>query len=214
MDHNKETFETWNKLASLYEEKFMHLELYNQTYDFICESISTKNAEILELGCGPGNITKYLLSKRPDFKILGTDIASNMIELAKKNNPSANFRVMDSRVIHEIKDSFDAVVCGFIIPYLSPIELKQLILSACKLLKKFGIIYLSFVDGDSKKSGFKTASTGDRSYFFYHQLDQINKYLMLAGFEIFKVFDVDYKTSDNETEKHTIIVSKKLSLEK
>ena len=86
MDKYKETFETWNKIALLYQEKFMDLDLYNDTYDFICNSILKVNSKILEIGCGPGNITKYLLCKRPDFDILGIDIADKMVELAKINN--------------------------------------------------------------------------------------------------------------------------------
>lgn len=31
----QETFETWNKIAGLYEEKFMDLDLYNQSYDAV-----------------------------------------------------------------------------------------------------------------------------------------------------------------------------------
>lgn len=84
MDRYTETFETWNKIATLYQDKFMQLDLYNNTYDFICKSINKYQAKILEIGCGPGNITKYLLSNRPDFDIFGIDIASNMIEIAKK----------------------------------------------------------------------------------------------------------------------------------
>jgi len=87
MDNYKETFETWNKLASLYQDKFMDLDLYNDSYDFICKSIAKEKATILEIGCGPGNITKYLLSKRPDFDFYGIDIAHHMSELARINNP-------------------------------------------------------------------------------------------------------------------------------
>ena len=42
------------------------------------------NSKIWEIGCGPGNITKYILSKLPDLNIFGIDIAPNRIELAKK----------------------------------------------------------------------------------------------------------------------------------
>lgn len=34
-NHYKETFEIWNKVASLYQEKFMNLDLYNDSYDKI-----------------------------------------------------------------------------------------------------------------------------------------------------------------------------------
>lgn len=87
VDIYNETFETWNKVAQLYQDKFMDLNLYNTTYDYVCNAIIKNKAKILEVGCGPGNITKYLLSKRPDFDILGIDILPNMIELAKKIIP-------------------------------------------------------------------------------------------------------------------------------
>ena len=83
VDTYKETFDTWNKVAKLYQEKFMDLDLYDDTYDTFCAELPIENATILEIGCGPGNITKYLLNKRPDFRIEGIDISPNMIELAK-----------------------------------------------------------------------------------------------------------------------------------
>jgi trans-aconitate methyltransferase len=119
MDRYKETFETWNNIASIYEDKFMKLDLYNDTYDYICNSITKQKAKLLEIGCGPGNITKYLLSQRPDFDIFGIDIAPNMIELAKKNNPTAKFAVMDSRQINRLETKYDGIIGGFCLPYLS-----------------------------------------------------------------------------------------------
>jgi hypothetical protein len=51
MDRYKETFETWNKVASLYQDKFLDLDLYNDTYDHICNSVTIHNAKLLEIGC-------------------------------------------------------------------------------------------------------------------------------------------------------------------
>ena len=116
MDRYKETFETWNKIAALYQDKFMDLDLYNDTYDYICSSLDKANPKILEIGCGPGNITKYLLSKRPDFDVFGIDIAPNMIELAKMNNPTASFAIMDCRQIDELETKYEGIVCGFCYP--------------------------------------------------------------------------------------------------
>ncbi len=130
MDPYQETFETWNKVASLYEENFMDLDLYNVSYDFIINSVNKVNAKVLEIGCGP----KYLLSKRPDFDIFGIDIAPNMVELAKKNNPLASFAVMDSSNINEIQSKFDAIICGFCLPYLSESDRDKLIQDANNLI--------------------------------------------------------------------------------
>jgi 2-polyprenyl-3-methyl-5-hydroxy-6-metoxy-1,4-benzoquinol methylase len=208
MDRYKETFETWNKVAELYQDKFMNLDFYDDTYDTYCEQIVKVNPAILEIGCGPGNITKYLLNKRPDFKIEAIDISPKMIALAKTNNPQANFKVMDSREIDSLVTKFDAVICGFCLPYLSESDCSKLIKDCNNILADNGIIYLSFVEGDYKNSGYQTASSGDRIYFYYHSLDHLNKELNVNNFESVKLFHKQYKKKDGAEEAHTIIIAK------
>ena len=212
MDHYKETFETWKKLATRYEERFMDLDLYNDTYDHICNSIKKPNGRILEIGCGPGNITKYLLSKRPDFDIFGIDIAPNMIELAKKNNPSARFAVMDCRQIDQISEKYDGIVAGFCLPYLSQADSRKFIADCYSLLNEGGLIYISFVEGDPNKSGFQVSKSGDRSYFYYYQLDELKKNLIEIDFGVLTVFKVEYTNSANQIDFHTIISANKNTL--
>lgn len=208
MDRYKETFETWNKIASIYQDRFMDLDLYNDTYDYICNSVTKPNAKLLEIGCGPGNITKYLLTQRPDFDILGIDIAPNMIELAKKNNPSANFVVMDSRQINSLDKKYDGIIVGFCLPYLSPIESNELISHSYNLLNDNGLIYLSFVEGNPDKSDFKVGSEG-RIYFQFHKLHNLKNQLIKTKFDYIKYFRVKYKFSETEFEIHTILTAKK-----
>ncbi len=208
MDRYKETFETWNKVASLYQDKFMDSDLYSHTYDYICHSITKPNATLLEIGCGPGNITKYLLSQRPDFDILGIDMAPNMIELAKKNNPTANFAVMDCRQINRLNKKYDGIIVGFCLPYLSPAESGELITNAYDLLNEKGVIYLSFVEGNPDNPEFKTNSIG-RVYFQYHNPDHLKVQLLKTKFDEIKTFSVPYKKSETESETHTILTAKK-----
>lgn len=205
MDSYQETFDTWNKVAALYEEKFMDLDFYNQTYDFICNTVVKQNARILDLGCGPGNITKYLLAQRPDFIIDGIDVAPKMIDLAKKNNPDANFYVMDSRSIAELKTKYDAIICGFCVPYLSEPDIQKLIIDVKGLLNEKGFFYLSFVEGDPEQSGFQIGSTGNRVYFYYHTLESIQAKLLDAGVKSMELFKIDYRRSATETEVHTVV---------
>jgi 2-polyprenyl-3-methyl-5-hydroxy-6-metoxy-1,4-benzoquinol methylase len=211
MDKYEETFETWDKVAYLYQEKFMDLDLYNETYDFICNSILKDNARILDVGCGPGNITKYLLSKRPDFDILGIDISPNMIKLAKKNNPTARFNVLDIRNSNQIQSSFDGIICGFCLPYLSQNDCKNLIISCSNLLNENGLLYISFIEGDPEKSDFKTSSTGNRTYFYFHDLIELKNQLSKSGFTEQFILKTEYKKSENEKELHTILIVKKQS---
>lgn len=209
MDRYKETFETWNKVAKLYEDKFMHLDLYNDTYDYICNNITKDKAKILDIGCGPGNISKYFLSKRPHFDIYGIDIAPNMIKLAKKNNPTVQFDVMDIRHIDGIEDKYDAIICGFCLPYLSHEDSTKLIEDCSILLKKNGFLYISFVEGEADKSDFQMGSSGDRSYFYYYNLNDLKEQLSQRNFGEFQTFKVEYNKSETDIDFHTIVVTTK-----
>lgn len=208
MDRYKETFDTWNNIATLYQDKFMELDLYNETYDFICSSIDKPNAKLLEIGCGPGNITKYLIAKRPDFDVLGIDMAPKMVELAKQNNPTARFAVMDSRQINKLDTKYDGIIGGFCLPYLSKTECDELISNSYDLLNDNGLIYLSFVEGDPEKSGFKVGS-GGRVYFYYHKLDDIKLQMSRFKFGELNTFKVKYTISETEFDIHTILTAKK-----
>ncbi|MHA6247706.1 class I SAM-dependent DNA methyltransferase [Pontibacter sp. CAU 1760] len=210
MDRYLETFATWNNIASLYQAKFMNLSLYDGTYDYICNAIAKPNAKLLDIGCGPGNITKYLLSKRPDFDIFGIDMAPNMVELARLNNPAAHFAVMDSRQIAKLGATYDGIICGFCLPYLSQSESATLITNTYNLLNGNGLLYISFVEGDPNTSGFKEGS-GGRVYFYYHDLDGLKAQLSKNRFSEIETFTVRYKTSETGFEMHTILIAKKLS---
>lgn len=209
MDRYQETFETWNKLASLYQSKFMDLDLYNESYDLFCAAIEKVNAKILDLGCGPGNITKHLISKRPDFVLHGVDVAPQMVELAKINNPTATFEVLDARNLHQLKTKFDAIACGFALPYLSERDCNKLFSDCYNTLHPNGLLYLSFVDGDPAKSDFKTANTIGRAYFYYHELTDILKQLKENNFDEFATLNVTYRRSETETEIHCIVMARK-----
>lgn len=209
-DKYQETFETWNNIADLYEEKFMQVDLYDESYDCICTSIIKLNAKILDLGCGPGNITKYLLTKRPDFDIFGIDIAPKMIDLAKRNNPTANFAVMDSRQIFMLNTKFDAIINGFCLPYFSENEAINFIDHANELLNKNGLLYISFVEGKPEDSDYKVGN-GGRVYFNFHILDELKNQLSISNFEVLKLFKIAFPRSEKESEIHTVMVAKKLS---
>lgn len=205
----QETFKTWNKIAQLYEDIFMDLDLYNDTYALFCESLSKANSSILEIGCGPGNITKHLTQQLPNSTITATDVSENMVALAKKNNPTVICKVLDCRNITEINQPFDGIICGFTIPYLSNTDCKKLLIDCYDLLNTDGILYLSFVAGSYEKSGFISGSTGDRAYFYYHELETIQTVLKQLGFTIFSTIEKEYPKADGTIEIHTIINAKK-----
>lgn len=210
MNKYEETFNSWNKVAWVYQQKFMDFPLYNESYDVFCSSITANNPTILEVWCGPGNITRYLLDKRPDFDIEWTDIAPAMITLAQQNNPEAKFEVMDARAIDSLEASYNAIMCWFCIPYFSPDDCEKFIHNCRNLLKGKWVLYISFVDGEPERSWFRTGSTWDRMYFYYHTTQRIQSLLVNNSFEIKNIINLPYPQKDWSTETHTIIIATRL----
>lgn len=210
-DRIKETIETYNVSAKAYQDKFMDMDLYNDTYDTFCHLITKSNPKIFEIATGPGNVIKYILCKRPDFKIFGIDLSSNMVELAKQNNPKAEFTVMDCRDIHVIDTKFDGILCAFCLPYLSKEESLKLITDASLLLEPDGVLYISTMEGDYNKSGYETTSfSGDnRVYVYYHQANFIIACLSELGFEISSLQRKQYPEPDGSFLTDMIFIARK-----
>ncbi len=184
MPHTLSAIDVFDKNANLYQDKFMNVDLYKESLDFFVDNLNSKSASILELGCGPGNITRYLLNQNPDLKITGTDLSVNMLELAKKNNPSAKFQMLDCRDLHKIKDKYDALVFGFCLPYVTKEEAIIMIHDGAKILNPGGLLYISTMEDDYTKSELQTGSTGDAVFIHYHQEDYLRETLLKEGFQI------------------------------
>lgn len=96
MNNQLKTIDVYNKYVKEYEEKFMPFDLYDDTFNDLLNKLPL-NSTVLELGCGPGNVIRYFLNKRPDLMLTGIDLAPAMLKRAKEINPEAMFQLMDIR---------------------------------------------------------------------------------------------------------------------
>lgn len=176
--------DAFDKSAKIYQDKFMDVSLFADTFNFFSDYITADHSRILDIACGPGNITKYLLDRNPEYKILGIDLSPNMLDLAQANNPLAKFQLMDCREIDTIEQKFEGITCGFCLPYLTREEAIELIANVSRLLTPGGIFYLSTMEDDYTKSRFQTSSTGDQVYVHYHQEDYLTKAFKQNNFDV------------------------------
>jgi 2-polyprenyl-3-methyl-5-hydroxy-6-metoxy-1,4-benzoquinol methylase len=209
MNSYQETHKTWNTVASAYEASFMDLDLYNDTYNLFLDLLAQTNATILDVGCGPGNISKHLVAQNPEILIYGVDVSLEMIQRAKGHVPSGNFQVLDIRNLATLKQTFQGVICGFCLPYLSLKDCSIFIKTCHNKLTSEGIVYLSFVEGTVSQSGFISGSSGDRVYFYYHTLDAIKEGLERYQLSVTHTLYKKYTKKDGSEEMHTIVIAKK-----
>lgn len=201
--------EVFNKYAKEYQDKFMNVSLYEDALNVFCNLITKENSKILDLACGPGNITKYLLSQQPYLIVRGIDLAPNMVLLARSNNPSASFEVMDCRSIANITEKFDAVICAFCLPYLSKEETNKLIRDINDLLNEEGICYISTMEDDYKKSGYETSSKGDQIFMHYYEGQYLVNELEKKDFGIVEIFRKTSVMSNGKEVVDLVIISRK-----
>jgi SAM-dependent methyltransferase len=210
MNNQQHTVSIYNQYVQAYMNKFMDFGLYHDTFDCLINKLP-KNATLLELGCGPGNVVRYLLLKRPDLQITGIDLAPEMIRQAETINPGATFRVLDIRVAGSIQEKFDAVAATFCLPYLSADDLDLFFFNLRNLTRDNGIIYVSCMEGPPERSGYeKTSFTGDDElYITYYERDAIESRMVKNGFRIETLFTKEYPEADGSITIDLIYIARK-----
>lgn len=208
MDKRSDAKLIFNKYAEEYEAKYMDVGLYHNALKLFCQSLETKVPNILEIGCGPGNLTRYLFSQMPESKIMGIDIAEKMISLAKKNNPGATFEVMDCREIDRLGHTFEGIVCGFCLPYLNKDEASRLISNISKLLKPGGVVYLSTMEVDSAPPPEMRKPSEETLTIHYHSGEELMRIFEKLELRVLKYFQ--FENPDNHTAvKDLVLLARK-----
>jgi len=145
----------FDEFSSEYAERFMDIDAYRSSIDRFCDLIKNQQPAILELACGPGNVTRYIKNKFPESDYIAIDLAPKMIEIAKNQITDVDFRLMDVRKISTFDIKFDAIMCSFCLPFLSKDDTNKLITDCAARLKKKEVIYLSTMEGDESMAGLK-----------------------------------------------------------
>jgi ubiquinone/menaquinone biosynthesis C-methylase UbiE len=93
---------------------------------------------ILDLACGPGNLSRRLASMAaPGGEAVGVDLAPGMIELARSAGiPNARFEVMDIERLDFADAKFDVAVCGHGLQFVP--DLSRALREARRVLKAGG----------------------------------------------------------------------------
>lgn len=145
--------------AQVYLEKFADLSAFSAGFKYLANHLQ-EQPQMLDLGCGPGNSSKALLRFKSTAKITGIDLAPQMIALAQKEVPQANFKTGDILDLDFNQQSFDGIIAGFCLPYLDLNEGKQLINNAVELLKVQGILYVSTMVSAKTEAILSQSSSG------------------------------------------------------
>jgi len=206
-DYCLETVTTFNKFADRYAEKYFDLDIYDKYLDRFIVGIKTTGASVIDIACGPGNVSAYLGRKRPDLKVVGVDLSEAMIEQARQRVPSAEFLVEDCRTIGELNRFFDSAVFAFGLSYLVDDDAMRFFVSLNSALADGAMLYLSTITGDPEWSGFETSGSEDRVYIQYRSVKDVVSMVKRAGYKIDFMEVINSPASAPKSTKDLIIIA-------
>jgi len=175
---------TFSRLADLYAEKYFHLDMYDRYLEQFLRRIEPQGASVIDVACGPGNVSAYLAKVRPDLKLMGVDLAEGMVKQARRRVPSAEFLVKDCRHIGELEHVFDASAFAFGLSYLTDDDANRFFSSLNAILADSATLYLSTITGEPSSSGYETSSSGDRVYIQYRSVGDVVSMVERAGYRV------------------------------
>ena len=106
---SKDIAKVFDQHANIYVDKYFSVEYYQDALN-VFYTHSNPEGHYLDMACGPGNLTSHLLAHLPNAKALGIDIAEEMLTLAKKLNPNAEFDNIDCTDLSSIDQKFDGIL--------------------------------------------------------------------------------------------------------
>lgn len=183
---DKETVDTYNKIAEdWHKDHQLDTWWIESTDKFI--SLLKRGDKVLDVGCGGGTKSKYLIQK--GLQVTGIDISEKMIEIARREIPSAEFFVMDMENMSELKEKFDGVFVQAVLLHTSKKDLKRAFRSMFDRLKPNGYLCIAIKEKrpDGKEEEIKTEEDYGYQYkrlFSYFTIDEIKNHLSDLQMEI------------------------------
>lgn len=200
MNHAEYFADSFNRHVKWYEESITPLTIYNESYDALIKRMRP-NAEILDVACGPANVSAYLKKQLPAIHITGIDLAREMITKAKQNIPDGSFHVMDIRYVSQLNKLFDVIVLGFCIPYLNDEETIELLKDCRKLIHSDGTVYLSYIETE-----LTTPFNANEPVMRRHNSVSISKYVEESGLHTLQRFTASYDNGSKNEDIHVALL--------
>ncbi len=199
----------WNNVADKYDNA--KYSKNNPAFKFFCKELPERGS-ILDIGSGTGlPFAKLFLEK--GFNYLGIDISSQMIKIAKKNVPIANFKELSMTDLN-FKNEFDAVFSSYSMLLLSPQLFKDVAKRIVKSLKRDGLFYLSLNEPRVKDKDFDEdvicEIMGEIMYSRAYPEEEILSIFSLLDLKCLKIYREVQNSEEFGTEYMIVFVFRKI----
>ena len=137
---------------------------------------------ILDVGCGPGHVARYLADRGADVE--GLDLSPEMIAEATASHPGLRFRVGDMFALPCADGAASGVVAFYAIVHLPSSELVAPLRELRRVLAPGGLVALAFHAGTAAVHVDELFGAATSLDFFFHEPGAVIAALAEAGFTL------------------------------
>jgi SAM-dependent methyltransferase len=143
--------------------------------------------EVCDMGCGPGQVTRYLHDA--GVTVFGLDLSPGMLEQARKLNPDLCFREGNMLALDLEDQSLVGITAFYAIVNLPEESLPLVFREMHRVLRPGGLLLLAFHVGDQIVQVREMWGQPVAMEFFFFQPSAIGRYIKAAGLEIEEIIE-------------------------
>ncbi len=207
MDKSKFAVATYNKIADVYTNQYFKDLTDIPHIDKFLERLPG-GAKILDIGCGSGQFSKYMISK--GFKAEGIDLSSEMVKVAKERVPEAEFGVGDMRNLSFDDNTFDGLLVAYSLIHIPSEEIEKTLIGFLRILKKNGYIQIIAQKGDPDKVVAEPLMKGERMFINFFTKKRLSDYLQKASFRVEYIKVTDMQDPESLSDRVIYVIARKL----
>ena len=208
MDKSKFVVSTYDKIADKYTQQYFD-DLTDAPYIDKFLAFLPKEAKLLDVGCGPGTFTKYLLKK--GFDVEGLDLSQEMLKIAKEKVPQVEFKKMDMRNLSYPNETFDGLLVAYSLIHIPSEEIPLTLKGFSRILKSKGQIMVIVQGGEPDKIVDEPLKKGEKIFINFFTKARLTDFLNQAGFEVEYQEELPMKDTDSLSDRVIYTIAKKLT---
>jgi SAM-dependent methyltransferase len=176
---------SYDQVAAEYAEKFKD-EMDDKPFDRDCLDRLAREVgalgPICDLGCGPGQIARYL--HRQGVDTLGVDLSPRMIAEAQRLNPEIPFHQGNMLSLPDTENSWGGIAAFYCIIHIPREQVVDALREMKRVLKPGGVLLVTFHIGNEIEHLDTWWEKPVNVDFAFYQPEEMKKWLIDAGFEL------------------------------